>query len=331
MRAFYCDRFVLPLPENHRFPMEKYRLLRERVARREDVTLTVPEAATSEDLARVHTTGYIEAVTEGRLTRRMVRGIGFPWSPELVERSRRSVGGTMAAARATLDDGVAANLAGGTHHAFADRGEGFCVFNDVAVAVRALQTAGRIARATVLDLDVHQGNGTAAIFADDDTTFTLSVHGAHNYPFRKEASDLDVALADGTGDDAFLDAVRSGVERALEHDPDIAFFLAGADPWRDDRLGRLSVSKDGLAQRDEIVLRACREADVPVAVVMSGGYARDLTDTVDIHASTVTTAARFAGREAHRSAHPTRDGDESRPAGARSPRPAPEPEEMSAP
>ena len=291
MRAFYCDHFVLPLPEGHRFPMEKYRLLREQVAEYPDVTMSVPAAATSEALARVHTAEYLSAVEEGRLTRQMIRGIGFPWSPQLVERSRRSVGGTMEAARAALTDGTAANLAGGTHHAFGHRGEGFCVFNDVAVAARDLQAEGAIRRAAVIDLDVHQGNGTAAIFAGDDATFTLSVHGAHNYPFRKEESDLDLELEDGADDDAFLDAVQRGLHRALEHGPDLAFFLAGADPWEGDRLGRLGVSKGGLRARDELVLRACLDAGVPVAVVMSGGYAHDVADTVDIHATTIRLAA----------------------------------------
>ena len=291
MHAFYCDRFVLPLREGHRFPMEKYRLLRERVTQYRDVTLSVPGAATSEALARVHTASYLSAVEEGRLTRQTIRGIGFPWSPELVERSRRSVGGTMEAGRAALRDGTAANLAGGTHHAFGHRGEGFCVFNDVAVAIRDLQADGAVRRAAVIDLDVHQGNGTAAIFADDDTTFTLSVHGAHNYPFRKEESDLDLELEDGADDDAFLEVVGQGLDRALDHRPDIAFFLAGADPWAGDRLGRLGVSKAGLRARDELVFRTCLDAGVPVAVVMSGGYADDVTDTVDIHATTVRLAA----------------------------------------
>ena len=292
MRAFHSDDFVLPLPQGHRFPMEKYRLLRERVADDPHVTLSVPEAATNEALARVHGASYIEAVETGRLSPQRIRQMGFPWSPGLVERSRRSVGGTVAAARAALEDGTAANLAGGTHHAFPDRGEGFCVFNDVAVAVRSLQAEGLVGRAVILDLDVHQGNGTAAIFARDDTAFTLSVHGARNYPFRKEASDLDVALEDGAGDDVFLSAVDAGVAEALERGADIVFYLAGADPYEKDRLGRLSVSKEGLKTRDRIVFETCRRRGLPVAVVMSGGYARRVEDTVDIHASTIRAAAR---------------------------------------
>jgi len=275
--------------------MDKYRLLRERIEGVDAIDLTVPDATTLEDLERVHTPGYVARVTDGSLSREDIRRIGFPWSAQLVERSRRSVGGTIAAARAAVEDGASVNLAGGTHHAFADRGEGFCVFNDVAVAVRTLQSDGTARRCAVLDLDVHQGNGTAAIFGKDDSVFTLSVHGANNFPFRKECSDLDVALPDGTGDDAFLDAVASAVPRALAHGIDVAFFLAGADPFESDRLGRLAVTKDGLRERDEIVFDELVKAGVPVAVVMSGGYARDVADTVDIHEVTVRAAAGVAG------------------------------------
>ncbi len=296
MRVYYCDHFVLPLPEGHRFPMEKYGRLRERVRARGEDDLRVPDPATDVDLVRVHDRGYVRRVVTGALTHDEVRRIGFPWSPGLVERSRRSVGGTMGAARAALEDGVAANLAGGTHHAFRDRGEGFCVFNDVAVAARALQAERRVGRVVVLDLDVHQGNGTASIFREDDSVFTLSVHGANNFPFRKEAGDLDVELPDGTGDDAFLEAVDRGVRTALGRGGDLAFYVAGADPFEGDRLGRLAVTKAGLAARDERVFDLCAGAGVPVAVVMSGGYARDVTDTVDIHETTVRAASRRVAR-----------------------------------
>jgi acetoin utilization deacetylase AcuC-like enzyme len=294
VRAFYSDHFVLPLPEGHRFPMEKYMLLRERVAALGEDDLLVPHAVTDVELRRVHDVGYVHRVTRGALTRDEVRRIGFPWSPGLVERSRRSVGGTVAAARAALVDGVAANLSGGTHHAFSDRGEGFCVFNDVAVAARAVQAEAEARRVVILDLDVHQGNGTAAIFRDDDTVFTLSVHGANNFPFRKERSDLDVELRDGSGDDEFLEAVERGVSVALAGGADLAFYVAGADPYEGDRLGRLAVTKQGLAERDRIVFDLCAEAGAPVAVVMSGGYARNVEDTVDIHFTTIRTASRRA-------------------------------------
>jgi acetoin utilization deacetylase AcuC-like enzyme len=297
VRAYYCDHFVLPLPERHRFPMEKYRMLREAVALHSLVELEVPEAASQVDLERVHTADYLSNVISGTLSRDEIRRIGFPWSPELVERSRRSVGGTLAASRAALTDGVSVNLAGGTHHAFAGHGEGFCVFNDVAVAVRAHQVSGAAARFAVLDLDVHQGNGTASIFSGDDTVFTLSVHGENNFPFRKERSDLDIELPDASGDDRYLDAVERGLKGALSQGPALAFYIAGADPYEHDRLGRLAVTKEGLAARDRMVLDQCDSAGAAVAIVMSGGYASEIQDTVEIHEETVRAAAeRASGR-----------------------------------
>jgi acetoin utilization deacetylase AcuC-like enzyme len=290
MKVFYCDHFVLPLPDGHRFPMEKYRLLREAVASLPGVRLEVPDAATDEALLRVHTATYLDAVVHGRLGREEVRRIGFPWSVELVERSRRSVGGTLAAARAALEEGFAVNLAGGTHHAFPGHGEGFCVFNDVAVAARAVQAGGAARRVAVLDLDVHQGNGTAAVFRNDESVLTLSVHGEGNYPFRKEESDLDVSLPDGTGDEGFLHAVDQCLGLLLQWDPDLILYLAGADPWEGDSLGRLSVSRAGMALRDRRVHAAASGAGVPLAVVMSGGYAPDPRDIAALHAATVREA-----------------------------------------
>lgn len=295
MRIFYCDHFVLPLPAGHRFPMAKYSLLRERVDDAGLGRLQVPESADDETLCLVHEARYVQAVRDGRLSAGEVRRIGFPWSSGLVERSRRSVGGTVAAARAALADGAAVNLAGGTHHAFPDRGEGFCVFNDVAVASRVVQREAAAPRIAILDLDVHQGNGTAVIFSDDPSVYTLSVHGKNNFPFRKESSDLDLGLEDGAGDEAFLEAVELGVTRALSSArPNLAFYVAGADPFEGDRLGRLAVSKEGLARRDELVFEACAGAGVPVAVVMSGGYSQSVSDTVDIHFNTVAGAAGLA-------------------------------------
>lgn len=272
--------------------MLKYAALRERLSGRLDIDLRVPPAATDAQLARVHTLAYLSAALSGSLDAQAVRRLGFPWSPELVERSRRSVGGTIAAARAAIDEGWAVNLAGGTHHAYPTHGEGFCVFNDVAVAIRQLQHDRPGIRVTVVDLDVHQGNGTARIFATDPDVFTLSVHGASNYPFRKETSDLDIALDDGTGDERFLQAVESGVRVALRSRPQIVFFLAGADPFEGDTLGRLSVSAAGMAARDRLVYDLCEEAGVPVATVMAGGYAPDVDTIADLHASTVSDAAR---------------------------------------
>jgi acetoin utilization deacetylase AcuC-like enzyme len=299
MRTFYCDRFVLPLPDGHRFPMEKYALLRERVEAAwvgRDGNLYVPDAATNRELETVHTRSYVKRVTEGTLCEAEIRRIGFPWSFALAERSRRSVGGTIAAARAALHDGVAVSLSGGTHHAFPDRGEGFCEFNDVAVATRVMQQEGCVGRVAILDLDVHQGNGTAFTFRDDPDVFTLSIHGAGNYPFRKETSNLDLELPDGTRDAPFLAAVAQALAGTLEESRfDLAFFLAGADPYEGDRLGKLAVSKEGLKARDHLVLSACRSAGVPLAIVMSGGYASPVDHSVDIHFNTVEIAAGYAG------------------------------------
>jgi len=291
VKAFYCDHFVLPLPDGHRFPMRKYALLREQVAGDPRVELAVPDGASDAELLRVHTPGYLDAVKGGTLPREAQRRIGFPWSPELVERSRRSVGGTLSAVRAAGADGFAVNLAGGTHHAFADRGEGFCVFNDVAVAARDAQACGQARRVAVMDLDVHQGNGTAAIFHGDDTVLTVSVHGDGNFPFRKEASDLDISLPDGTGDQAYLDAVDHALRIVGRWDPDLLIYLAGADPYEGDALGRLSVTLRGMAERDALVYDHAVRSGVPVAVVMSGGYAPDVEEIARIHAGSVLAAA----------------------------------------
>ncbi|MCL4737570.1 MAG: histone deacetylase [Burkholderiaceae bacterium] len=300
MQAFHSDHFVLPLPAGHRFPMPKYRLLRDAVAR-ELPQLRVCEAPAASDgeLALAHTPGWIQAVAEGLLTPAQQREIGFPWSPRMAERARRSVGATIAAARAALAEGVAANLAGGTHHAYADHGAGWCVFNDTAVAARLMQAEWHrrrhsLLRVVVIDLDVHQGNGTAAIFADDPTVFTLSLHGERNYPVRKEAGDLDVALPDGCGDEAYLAALDDALGRLWSRHaaapPGLAFYLAGADPHEDDRLGRLKLSAAGLAERDRRVFGALRDRGIPVAVSMAGGYGREVATTVAIHARTLAQA-----------------------------------------
>ena len=295
MKVFYSDHFVLPLPAGHRFPMKKYSMLRERVDRNGICgpgELRAPHAVTDEEILRAHAPGYLEKVVTGTLTDKEMRRIGFPWSQRMVERSRRASGGTLDVARVALSEGIAGNLAGGTHHAFADRGEGFCVLNDSAIAARALLTEGLVEKIVILDTDVHQGNGTAAILRADPSVFTLSIHGAKNYPFRKEESDLDVPLPDETGDDVFLAALGEALERVLDlEDWDLALFLAGADPFEGDKLGRLSVTKSGLAERDRMVLEGCRERNIPVAVTMAGGYAREVEDTVDIHFQTIKTAA----------------------------------------
>lgn len=295
MRAYYSDTFVLPLPPGHKFPMEKYGRLRERVLERGLVApgaLRVAEAATDEDLHRAHDAAYVGRVARGELDESELRRIGFPWSVGLVERSRRSAGATIAACRAALEDGVGVNLAGGTHHAFRDRGQGFCVFNDAAVAARAMQADGLARRIVVIDCDVHQGNGTAAIFAGDESVFTFSIHGAGNYPVRKERSDLDVPLPDGTRDAAYLDALDRGLAEAIGRArADLAIYLSGADPHEGDRFGRLSLTREGLRERDRRVFESCRRAGLPVAVAMAGGYGRNLEDSVAIHAATVEEAS----------------------------------------
>jgi acetoin utilization deacetylase AcuC-like enzyme len=284
----------LPLPEKHRFPAVKYTLLRQRVAESElaqDGNLIIAERATVEQLCLVHDPEYVRRVFQGELTEKETRRIGFPWSPQLVERSRRSVGATIAACRAALEQGLAANLAGGTHHAYADHGEGYCVFNDVAVAARTMQAEGRLRRVVILDCDVHQGNGTAAIFFSDPSVFTFSIHAAKNFPFHKEPSDLDVPLPDGVQDEEYLQKLNEAAWRAiLLAQADLAIYLAGADPFSGDQLGRLLLSKQGLGARDRLVFELCRKAGIPTAITMSGGYARRVEDTVDIHMQTLRIA-----------------------------------------
>ncbi|TCJ19447.1 histone deacetylase [Rubrobacter taiwanensis] len=304
MKVFYSDTFVLPLPEGHRFPMRKYSMLRERVERELEalVELVVPHAATEGELVSAHDPEYVRRVRVGGLTASEMRRIGFPWSPEMVERSRRSVGATIEACRAALEEGYAANLAGGTHHAFRDRGEGFCVFNDGAVAARTVRAEGLVERVVIVDADVHQGNGTASILEGDSSVFTFSVHGAKNFPFEKERSDLDVELPDGADDGEYLEAFERGLLEALERaDAGLAVYLAGADPYEGDRLGRLALSKAGLGERDRLFFEHARAAGLPVAITMSGGYARSIEDTVDIHFSTVRRAAGLAAAERARS------------------------------
>jgi acetoin utilization deacetylase AcuC-like enzyme len=295
MKVFYSDRFVLPLPEGHRFPMVKYSMLRERVANDgicgQD-ELRIPRAVTDEEILRAHDPRYLRRVLSGTLTEKEMRRIGFPWSEKMVERSRRASGGTLGACLAALEEGFAANLAGGTHHAFSDRGEGYCVFNDSAIAARAVQASGLVERVVVIDTDVHQGNGTAAILRGDPTVFTFSIHAAKNFPFSKEESDLDAPLRDGADDTEFLSTLEDRLGVALDAaNAGLAIYLAGADPFEGDRLGRLSVTKAGLAERDRIVLETCMERGVPVAITMAGGYAREVEDTVDIHFQSIRRAA----------------------------------------
>jgi acetoin utilization deacetylase AcuC-like enzyme len=291
-------KYTFPLPSGHRFPIAKYALLRQRVIDEEIVSaehVHDPTPSTRDELLLVHTPDYVDRFTSGALTRDEERRLGFPWSQALVERSYRAAGGTLDAAVRALDDGIAMNLAGGTHHAFPSHGEGFCVFNDVAVAVRVLQRDGRIARAAIVDLDVHQGNGTNAVFTGDDRVFTFSMHGRKNYPFHKVPGSLDVELDDRIGDDEYLESLANVLPRVLNAArPDVVVYLAGADPYVGDRLGRLALSFDGLARRDAFVLGQCREVGLPVVVTIAGGYAEPIADTVAIHATTARIAASFA-------------------------------------
>ncbi|MEI6658751.1 MAG: histone deacetylase [Planctomycetota bacterium] len=296
MRLFPSDRYPLPLPEGHRFPAAKYRLLRRRLEAHAvagaALEFVEPHAATDEELLRVHDRGYVGRVFSGTLTRDEQRRIGFPWSAALVERSLRSTGAAVDAAAAAVEDGVAASLAGGTHHAGTSWGEGFCVFNDTAVATREMQARGVARRVLILDCDVHQGNGTAEIFAADPNVFTMSIHGARNFPLRKHPSSLDVPLDDGTDDDAYLAALAPAVVESFGRGrPDLVFYIAGADPYEHDRLGRLRLTKQGLVNRDRMVLDAARAAGVPLAIVLGGGYSADLDAIVDIHTATMLMAA----------------------------------------
>ena len=302
MRAFYSDQFVLPLPQGHRFPMAKYRLLRERLAAElPELHLDAAEPASDGELALVHSPAYIQAVVQGQLSEVAQKEIGFPWTPAMVERSRRSAGATVMAARAALfgGEGVAANLAGGTHHAYADKGSGFCVFNDAAVATRLMQAEwGRShvqpLRVAIIDLDVHQGNGTAHIFAADPQVFTLSLHGARNFPFAKESSDLDVELADGCDDDTYLHALDLALQTLESRfEPQLVIYLAGADPHEGDRLGRLKLSFDGLEARDRRVFDWCFAKRVPVAFAMAGGYGVDIENTVQVQVNTYRVAQAY--------------------------------------
>jgi acetoin utilization deacetylase AcuC-like enzyme len=297
LKIFYTDTFPIPLPQKHTFPIQKFALLRKRLLASGVLTADnfyVPHAAGHEDISRVHDEAYIHRLRNGEMTPKEIRPIGLPWSNEIVERTRRSVGGTIEACRSALLEGVAVNLGGGTHHAFHDRGQGYCILNDAAIAVRALQTERLAGNILIVDCDVHQGNGTAALFQNDPSVFTFSIHGKNNFPYRKEASDLDIALEDGTTDEAYLKALKQGVECALGRiKADLVIYLAGADPFKDDRFGRLSLTKTGLAQRDQIVFQYCYDARLPVAVTMAGGYARNVQDAVDIHFQTVLTAVDF--------------------------------------
>ena len=290
MRVFYTPRYYADIGEGHIFPIRKFELVRDKLLAEgtlEPSEITEPLPADLEDVLLVHTKDYVSRLCSGELTTKEIRRLGLPWSQSLVRRSFYATGGTIAAAQTALIDGYCSNLAGGTHHSFADRGEGFCVLNDVAIAIRALRARKLLRRAAIVDCDVHQGNGTATIFAGDEETFTFSMHGANNYPLFKAQSTLDVELPDGTTDAEYLDSLAKHLPEVFRHDPEIVFYLAGADPYSGDKLGRLSVSIYGLRDRDAFVLRECYEREVPIVTVMSGGYGKDVNDTIEIHCNTI--------------------------------------------
>jgi acetoin utilization deacetylase AcuC-like enzyme len=292
MQVFYTPRYYANIGDGHIFPIRKFELVRDKLLAEGTLRpdeLIEPEPAGLEDVLLVHTEDYVSRLCNGSLTAKELRRLGLPWSESLVRRSFYAVGGTLAATQVSLAEGYSSNLAGGTHHSFPDRGEGFCVLNDVAIAIRAMRARKLIQRAAIVDCDVHQGNGTATIFSGDNETFTFSIHGANNYPLFKAQSSLDVELPDGTSDGEYLETLAHHLPAAFAHDPEIVFYLAGADPYAGDKLGRLGVSLDGLRARDRFVLRECYKREVPVVTVMSGGYGKDINDTIEIHCNTIRT------------------------------------------
>jgi acetoin utilization deacetylase AcuC-like enzyme len=295
LKAFYTDHFVLPLPSGHRFPMEKYSKLRDLVSKETSIELIEAPAASDTQILYAHDPLYLIKIIEGKLSPSEQREIGFPWSEKMVERSRRSAGATIAACKTSLTEGISVNLAGGTHHAYRDTGSGFCVFNDSAIAARTLQKeVNPKLKIAIIDLDVHQGNGTASILQHDPSIFTLSIHGENNFPFKKETSDLDLGLPDGCDDSMYLKGLANCLDQLESRfEADCIIYLAGADPHEGDRLGRLSVSKSGMHLRDELVFEYAKTRSLPVAISMAGGYGKEIESTVDIHFQTIMTALRF--------------------------------------
>jgi len=289
-RIYYSPYYYADIGEGHVFPIRKFELVRDRLIAEGTLSeweIFGPDTAAAEDLLLVHTDDYISRLRSGELTAKEIRKLGLPWSESLVRRSFHAISGTIEAARHCLESGIASNLAGGTHHAYPDRGEGYCVLNDAAVAIRVLQREGLAERFLIVDLDVHQGDGTAFIFRDSPEVFTFSMHGAKNYPLFKQTSSLDIELPDKTGDTEYLETLEHALDRVIMHGPDVIFYLAGADPYEKDKLGRLGLTIEGLRRRDEMVLRFAGEAGVPIVTTMSGGYAADIDDTVEIHCNTI--------------------------------------------
>jgi len=296
LKVFYCDQHHFPLPTGHKFPLAKYRLLREMLEADGPFALEEAPLATRDDVLRVHTSDYADSFLQGTLAPGVMRRIGFPWSPELVRRTLASAGSTLKAVETALDAGVSGTLAGGTHHAFRSEGSGFCVFNDLAIAIEYLREHRHLRRVAVIDLDVHQGDGTAAIFSGDRNVFTLSVHGRKNFPFRKQQSTLDIELEDGTEDEEYLSQVRKALAQIWQFGPEMILYQSGVDGLKSDRLGRLALTAEGLRQRDEMVLNNAKRIGIPVAITLGGGYSEPLELTVTAHANTFRTASQILNR-----------------------------------
>ncbi|HBY62690.1 MAG TPA: histone deacetylase [Solibacterales bacterium] len=291
-RLFYCDHYAIPLPEGHKFPMRKYRLVRDLLAADGHYSFECAPLADTEVVSLAHDAAYVKAFVDGTLPPAVLRRIGFPWSEGLVRRTLASVGGTLGATRDALETGYGGNLAGGTHHAFRDEGSGFCVFNDIAVAIESLRRDGRVRRAAVVDLDVHQGDGTALIFEHEPDVLTLSLHGRNNFPFRKQRSKIDVDLPDATGDEEYLRALHQVLPAVFAFRPEIVYYQSGVDALATDTLGRLSLTAAGMEARDRMVMTAVRAAGVPLVITLGGGYSRPIERTAEAHATTFRVASQ---------------------------------------
>lgn len=291
--VYYCDQFDFPLPEGHKFPVRKYRLVREALTGDDRFELREATFAQPHAIERIHDPAYVRHFLNGTLPIQAMRRIGFPWSEQLVARTLASVGATLSATIDAQRYGYGGTLAGGTHHAFRNEGSGYCVFNDIAVAIAMLRAEGENRRVAVIDLDVHQGDGTAQIFEDDPSVLTFSMHGDKNFPFRKQRSKLDLQLADGTGDDLYLELLKSALPEVFSFRPEFVFYQAGVDPLDSDRLGRLSVTMEGLRMRDRLVFEAVHRAGVPAVITLGGGYSDPIERTAEAHSQTFQTAAEI--------------------------------------
>jgi acetoin utilization deacetylase AcuC-like enzyme len=295
LSLFYCDQYHFPLPPGHKFPLAKYRMLRDELSDDGRFRLQPASLADYDAVLRVHGTDYVRGFLDGSLDPLVMRRIGFPWSRELVDRTLASVGSTLLAMRTALKFGFGGTLAGGTHHAYKNEGSGFCVFNDLAIAIAAARAEANVERAAIIDLDVHQGDGTASLLGGDAGIFTLSLHGERNFPFRKQRSTLDVPLPDGTGDEEYLLALQNALRRVWDFGPQLVLFQSGVDGLATDRLGRLALTRAGLARRDALVIGETCKAGLPLVITLGGGYSDPIEDTVAAHAQTFRTAAKIYG------------------------------------